>query len=48
MYGCGSRERERDVKTEQRANRTDTVERIGEARLQKLLEHVRNRQNNAM
>lgn len=44
-----SREREReDVKTEQRANRTDTVERIGEARLQKLLEHVKNRQNNAM
>jgi len=28
VYGCGSRER--DVKTEQRANRTNTVERIGE------------------
>lgn len=29
VYGCESRERE-DVKTEQRANRTNTVERIGE------------------
>lgn len=45
MCSCESRE---DVKTEQSANRTNTVERMGEAYLQTLLEHIKSKEDNAM